>query len=154
MLIADNSIEKKTNPINSVPVMETALLFQTEHKHIKPQIATIMFDSRRYPRFDIKLPIEYYRIKSSITHTGNISENGLLIYFPEEMILSQSVRLKLFFSLRSELNTIEVLAQVVWMDNHLTKAQKNYPYGIRFIDISGEDRTKLRNFLTNLSSES
>jgi c-di-GMP-binding flagellar brake protein YcgR len=117
------------------------------------QAEVIDFENRRYPRFDIRLPIEYYRVKSSITHTGNISEGGLLIYFPEEETdVSQYLRLKLFFSLGSELNTIKVLAEVVWTDSHSRKDVGNYPYGIKFIDISPEDRTKLRNFLGSLSS--
>lgn len=115
-------------------------------------IDVINFENRRYPRFDIHLPIEYYQIKSSITHTGNISEGGLLIYFPEKMDVSQYLRVKLFFSLGSELNTIKVLTEPVWMDNHLSKDQEGYPYGLKFIDISPEDVTKLRNFLGSLSS--
>ena len=78
-------------------------------KDTKPWIEVVDVENRRYPRIDIHLPIEYYLTKSSITHTGNISEGGLLIYFPEEMDVSQYLRLKLFFSLGSELNTIKVL---------------------------------------------
>jgi len=121
-------------------------------EYINPRIEVIDFENRRYPRFDIHLPIEYYQIKSSITHTGNISEGGLLIYFPEETDVSQYLTLKLFFSLDSELNTIEVLAKVVWVGNHLSKDREYYPYGAKFVDIFPEDDTKLKNFLRSLSS--
>lgn len=121
-------------------------------KDTKLQIEVIDFENRRSPRFDIHLPIEYYQIKSSITRTGNISEGGLLIYFPEETDVSQYLRLKLFFSLGSELNTIKVLAEVVWTDNHLSKDREYYPYGVKFVDISPEDDIKLKNFLRGLSS--
>lgn len=121
-------------------------------KDTKPRIEVTDFENRRYPRFDIHLPIEYYQIKSSITHTGNISEGGLLIYFPEETDISQYLRLKLFFSIVSELNTIKVLAEVVWTDNHLRKDRECYPYGVRFVEISPEDDIKLKNFLRSLSS--
>jgi hypothetical protein len=60
--------------------------------------------------------------------------------------------LKLFFSLGSELNTIELLAEVVWTDNHFSKAGEYDPYGVKFVDISPEDGTKLKNFLGSLSS--
>ena len=66
-------------------------------KDTKPWIDVIDFENRGYPRFDIHLPIEYYQIKSSMTHTGNISEGGLLIYFPKETDVRQYLRLKLFF---------------------------------------------------------
>lgn len=121
-------------------------------EYTKPRIEVIDFENRRYPRFDIHLPIESYQIKSSITHTGNISEGGLLIYFPQETDVSQYLRLKLFFSLGSELNIIKVLAEVVWTENHLSKDRKYDPYGVKFVDISPEDDTKLKYFLRSLSS--
>ncbi len=117
----------------------------------KQWIDVINLENRRYPRFDIHLPIEYYRIKSSITHTGNIGEGGLLVYFPEETDVSQYIRLRLFFSLGCELNTIKVLTEVVWTDNHLSEDQEYYPYGVKFVDISPEDDTILKKFLRSLS---
>jgi hypothetical protein len=121
-------------------------------KYTKPWIDVIDFENRRCPRFDIHLPVEYYQIKSSITHIGNISEGGLLIYFPEEMDVRQYLRLKLFFSLGSELNTIKVLTEVVWADNHLSRDREYYPHGVKFVDISPEDGTQLKNLLKSLSS--
>ncbi len=118
----------------------------------KPEIRVINCEDRRYPRINIYLPVEYYGIKSCITHTGNISEGGLLIYFPEETEVGQYVRLKLFFSLGSEFNTIKVFAKVIWMDNHLNEDRENYAYGVKIVDISPEDVSKWRNFLSSLSS--
>jgi len=124
-----------------------------ETQETQPRYGTVNFENRLHPRFNVDLPIEYYRIDSSINHTGrglNISEGGLLIYFPEEMDVSQYLRLKLFLSSGSELNTIEVLAEVVWMEMHRGK-QGDYRCGVNFIDISPEDRRKLKNYLMSLS---
>ncbi len=120
-------------------------------KSTKPRSEAIDLENRRCPRFDIRLPIEYYQTESSITHTGNISEGGLLIYFPEETNVGQYVRLKLYFSFDSELNAVKALAEVVWTDNHLSKDRECCQYGVKFVDISPEDRTKLRKFLESLS---
>jgi c-di-GMP-binding flagellar brake protein YcgR len=120
----------------------------------KPRYGTVNFERRKYPRFNVDLPIEYSRIDSPISHAGkalNISEGGLLLYFPEQMDIGQYIRLKLFLSLGSELNAIEVLAEVVWMDIHLDKGEGDYRCGVNFIDVSPEDMTKLKNFLGNLS---
>jgi hypothetical protein len=125
---------------------------EVDEKDAKPRIEVIDSENRRYPRFNIRLPIEYCQIKSSIAYTGNISEGGFLIYFPEEKDLNQYLSLKLFFSVGSELDTIKVLGKVVWMDSHLGKDGEHYPYGVKFIDISPEDGTKLRKFLRTLSS--
>ncbi len=134
------------------PFCTRAKGMEAVEKYAKLQLRVIKFENRRHPRINIHLPVEYYRIKPSVTHTGNISEGGLLIYFPEEMHVSHYLKLKFFFSLGSELNTIKVLAEVVWMDNHLSKDRENYPYGLKFIDLSPEDGAKLRNLLTSLSS--
>ncbi len=128
-----------------------------ETQETKPRYGTVNFESRRYVRYNVDFPIEYERIDSSVHHTGhalNISEGGLLIHFPEEMDVSQYVKLKLFLPSGSELNTIEMLAEVVWMDIHLDKGQGggDYRCGVRFIDISKEDMTELRNFIKGLSS--
>jgi len=127
---------------------------KTEEKEPKPCYGTVNFERRKYPRFSVDLPIEYYRIDSSTGHSGkalNINEGGLLLYFPEQMDIGQYIRLKLFFSLGSELNTIEVLAEVVWMDIRLDKGWGDYRCGVNFIDVSPEDKIKLNTFLRSLS---
>lgn len=125
---------------------------EAREKDTHPQFEVNDSENRRHPRFDIHLPIEYVQTKSSITHIGNISEGGLLVYFPEETDVGQYLRLKLFFSSGSELNNIKVLAEVVWKDDHLGKGWEYYQYGVRFVDISPEDWTKLKDFLRSLSS--
>jgi len=125
---------------------------ETSEKDAAARIDAIESESRRYPRFDVHLPIEYYQIKSSIAHTGNISEGGFLIYSPEEKDVNQYLNLKLFFSLGSELDAIKARVKVVWRDSPLRKDGEHYLYGVKFIDISPEDGTKLRNLLRSLSS--
>jgi len=123
-------------------------------KETKPRYGTVNFERRRYPRFNVDLPIEYYRIDSPIRHAGrglDISEGGLLIYFPEQMDVSQYLKLKLFLALGSELITIEILAEVVWMDMHLDKDWRDYRTGVRFVDISSENLDRLKEFLRGLS---
>ncbi len=127
---------------------------EKEEKETKPRTGIVNLERRRYPRFNIDLPIEYYRIDSSIGHTGrglSISEGGLLIYFPEQMEVSQYLRLKLFLPLGSKLNIIEVLTEVVWKDIHLGEGWGDYRCGVKFIDIPPEEMTKLKKFLGNLS---
>jgi c-di-GMP-binding flagellar brake protein YcgR len=125
-----------------------------EEKETKPRYGTVNFERRGHPRFNVDLPIEYSRIDSPLRHAGrglNISEGGLLIYFPEQMDVSQYLRLKLFFTSGSEMNTIETLVEVVWMDIHLGEDWGDYRAGVRFVDISSEDITRLKKFLRSLS---
>jgi len=128
---------------------------KTEEKDTKPRTGIVNLEKRKYPRFSVNLPVEYYQINSSISHTGralNASEGGLLIYFPELMEIGQHLKLKLFFTSGSKMNTIETLAQVVWIDIYLSEGWGDYRTGVRFVDISQEDLERLKNFLRSLSS--
>ena len=68
------------------------------------------------------------------------------------MEIGQHLKLKLFFTSGSEMNTIETLVQVVWIDIHLGEGWGDYRTGVRFVDISQEDLDRLKNFLRSLSS--
>jgi len=127
---------------------------KTGEKETKPRYGTVNFERRKHPRFNVNLPIDYYRVDSSISHTGkslNISEGGLLIYFPEGMEIGQHLKLKLFLASGSVMNTIETLVEVVWTDIHPVKDWGDYRTGVRFVNISMEDMEKLKNFLVSLS---
>lgn len=120
----------------------------------KHRYGTVNFEKRKHPRLNIDLPVEYYQIDSTAHRNGraiNANEGGLLLYLPEQMEIGQYLTLKLFFTSGSELNATEMLVKVVWMDIHLGKDWGNYRTGVRFIDISPEDMTKLKNFLRSLS---
>ena len=125
-----------------------------EEQKIKSHVGVVNLERRRYPRFSIDLPIEYHLIQSSVSHTGralNASEGGVLIYLPQQVEIGQCLRIKLFFALGAHLNSIEVLAEAVWMDIHLGKDWGEYRYGVKFIDISEEDLDRLKIFLKSLS---
>jgi c-di-GMP-binding flagellar brake protein YcgR len=125
-----------------------------EEKETKPRYGTVNFERRRYPRFNVDLPIEYYEIDSSISHTGhafNASDGGCLLYLTEQVDIGQRLKVKLFFTSGSDLNTIETLAEVAWIDIHLGEVWGDYRCGVKFIDISPEDLNKLKNLLRSLS---
>jgi hypothetical protein len=127
---------------------------QQEKEETKPRIGIINFEKRRHPRFTVDLPIEYYRVDSPIPETGravNASEGGLLVYFPEEVKVGDRLRLRLFFNVGSQLNTIEMVVQIAWVDLHLGREWGDYRSGVRFVDISPEDLDRLKTFLKNLS---
>lgn len=120
----------------------------------KSHIAVVNLERRSYPRFSVDLPVEYSFQDSSINHPariGNISEGGLLVYFPEKIDIGKKLKMRLFFSLGPTLNSIEMLTEVVWNDIHLEDDWKDYRSGVKFIDISEENLNKLKNFLKSLS---
>jgi hypothetical protein len=107
-------------------------------------------EKRKYPRFNVNLPIKYSRTNLFFKYGQaiNASEGGLLVSFAEKMEIGQHLALKLFFPSRSELNIIETIVQVVWMGIHLTKDWTwDYRTGVRFEDISPENMSIFKNFL-------
>jgi hypothetical protein len=129
---------------------------ETEGKKVKPHPSS-GHERRRYPRFNVYWPIEYNQIGSSISQNGrvtNLSESGMLIQSPGQVEIGQHLKSKLSFILDSEINTIDMQAEVVWRDNYLNKARGNYRCGARFLDISTKDKTKFDNLLMNLSRQS
>jgi len=127
---------------------------KSEEKKAKARYGIANIERRTYRRFPVRLPIEYYRADLPINQTGqalDASEGGLQILFPEEMEIGQNLKMKLFFSSDFGLNTIEMLVEVVWVNTQLGEGEKHYRSGVRFINISPEDVTKLKNFSASLS---
>jgi hypothetical protein len=87
-------------------------------------------EKRKYPRFNVNLPIKYSRTNLFFKYGQaiNASEGGLLVSFAEKMNIGHHLALKLFFPSRSELNIIEAIVQVVWMDIHLRKDWIYFPF--------------------------
>lgn len=118
---------------------------------LEKNIAT---EKRKYPRINVDLPIKYSRAKLFFRYglAANASEGGLLVYLPEEMRIGQRLVLKLFFPSHSEFNTFETFVQVVWKDIHLRKDWTwDYRTGVKFVDISPEDMTQLKNYLVSIA---
>jgi c-di-GMP-binding flagellar brake protein YcgR len=113
-----------------------------------------LVEKRKCRRFNIALPVKYSKANSFFKYAeaANASEGGLLVCLPERMGIGQHLALKLFLPIRSGLNIIETVVQVVWMDIRLRKDWTwDYRTGVRFEDISPRDRSVLKNFLINVA---
>ena len=113
---------------------------------------TLTSEKRKYPRFNVDLPVMYTRSNLSFRYgrAVNASQSGLLVYLREEMGVGERLTLKLFFPSPSEFNTLEMFVQVVWKDVHLRKDWTwDYRTGVRIVDVSLENMTKLRDLLVS-----
>jgi c-di-GMP-binding flagellar brake protein YcgR len=120
-----------------------------EQKEVKPRYGIADFERRTYRRFPMRLPIEYSRANSPVNQTGrtlDASEGGLQILFPEQVEVGQNLKVKLFFSSETGLNTIEMIVEVVWINAQLAEGEKQYRSGVRFANISPDNITKLKEF--------
>ncbi len=125
-----------------------------EDKADKPQFGIANFERRRSPRFSVNLPVECSPADSPSTlnagHTGNASEGGLMLYLPEKLEMGQPLRVKLYFTSDPSLNFVEVLGQVAWMEISFV-SEGDHRYGVKFLDISPEDLSRLKDYLDSLA---
>ncbi len=134
--------------------MNNMVALQSPKQNAKAHYGILNLEKRKYPRFSVDLPVEYYRVESSIATEGralDVSESGLLIYFPERMEIGQRLNLKLFLSVGSKLNTIEMVSEVAWVEMGIDKNSGEHRTGVKFVEISPDDMTKLKNFLISLA---
>ena len=127
-----------------------------EERELEPSLGVTNFERRRYPRFSVALPIEYWQIDKSKSRPGqtiNISEGGLLLRLSEPLEIDQVVGLTLFITSGLDVDVIEALAQVelIWQDTHVGKDGTSR-VGVKFVDISPEDMDKLKNLLNTLTN--
>ena len=120
----------------------------------RPRYMIATLEKRRHRRYSVDLPIEYYPVDTAFPssgYTGNISEGGVLVYFPKEKEVGQQFRFKFFFPLGTKLRSIEPRGKVVWVGSAAEDKWRNYPCGVKFVEISPEDQNRLKAFLKTLS---
>ena len=133
--------------LNACPCLESGSVKKEESENVN-------FERRKHPRFNVDFPIEYSPAGIFVKHgrAVNASEGGLLLYLQEKMEVGKQLVLKLFFASDSEMNPIQTLVQMVWIDTHLGEEWGDYRTGVKFVDISPMDLDTLKNFLRSLSS--
>lgn len=115
----------------------------------------VNFERRKHPRISVDLPIEYSLVEDSpLNRNGraaNASEGGLLVYLPEIVQIGQVLKIKIFFSI-PKMQEIKLSAEVAWIDIRIGEKPVEYRAGLKFRDISPEDREKLAFFLRTICS--
>ncbi len=77
----------------------------------------------------------------------NASESGLLLHSLKDMPLGTKLSIAVLFPREFELTSFEVLAEVVWKENHGEENPQEYEFGLKFIRILEEDHRKLERLL-------
>jgi hypothetical protein len=111
-------------------------------------------ERRRYPRFDVDLPIKYTRTKVYFKYgkygrVVNASEGGLLAHLPEEAEVGQQLSLQLFLASQAEIDILETSVRVIWTNIRVRKDLGwDYQTGLSFVGISPDNLTRIKDFLT------
>jgi hypothetical protein len=108
-------------------------------------------ERRKYPRMCLDLPFEYRVMNVSYAHGGlvvNASEVGLLINSIKNIPIGSKLNIAVLFPKGFELTNFEVLAEIIWKDLYWEEDWEGYRYGLKFINISEEDRRELKHLLS------
>jgi len=107
-------------------------------------------ERRRSPRSLVDLPLEYRVMNAPHAHGGlvvDVSESGLLIHSAKEIDIGTKLNIAVLFPKGYQLAHFEVIGEVIRRDHHREADWEGYHYGLKFIHLSGEDRSKLMQLL-------
>lgn len=108
----------------------------------------IAIERRKHPRFNVELPLDYFRIENKENHGGivaNASEMGILVYLPEDIEVGTLLSTEIFYVNGLELDSIRALAKIVWADLPARKTWGEHRYGLQFRSIDKKNLNKLKN---------
>ncbi len=109
-------------------------------------------ERRKYERYLINLPLNFQVKENPGVFPGlsiNASEAGLLIQTLKNMTIGTRIYLEVLFAKGFELSTLQGMADIIWKDDYVWDNFKGYKYGLKFVQISIENHTKLK-LLLNL----
>lgn len=115
----------------------------------------LSIERRKYPRYNVELPLNYSRIFGKEMFGGivaNASQGGILVYLPEKLEIGTLLNIEIFYTLGMEFNTIRAIAKVVWSDLVTQENFGEHRYGLEFKYIGEKDFEKLISLLKEVGS--
>jgi hypothetical protein len=128
---------------------------KTRGKRLLPKKGIVAIERRKHPRFNLELPLDYFRIENKENYGGivaNASEMGVLAYLPEKMEIGTVLSIEIFYAKGLELDSIKATAKVVWTDLPARKTWGEHRYGLQFQSVDKQNLSKLKNLFKELSS--
>jgi c-di-GMP-binding flagellar brake protein YcgR len=119
-------------------------------KKMPSKKGVVAIERRKHPRFNLELPLDYFRIDVKENYGGivaNASELGILVYLPEKMEMGTTLSIEIFYAKGLELDSITAIAKVVWADLAAKKTWGEHRYGLQFQSIDKRNLSKLKNLL-------
>jgi len=109
-------------------------------------------EKRKNPRTLITLPLHFQLNKKEAGYPGltlDASESGLLIQTFKEMPVGIKIDIEVLFPKKLKWSNFKAEAEIIWKDISYWDDWEGYQYGLRFIQISNEDHSKLKEILCN-----
>jgi hypothetical protein len=109
-------------------------------------------ERRRFPRYLVDLPLDYWERDDSCLHGGivvNASEGGFLVESLRDIPVGKGINISVLFRKEYELANLKAAAVIVWKRPYSKRNSywDGYLYGLRLVQIREEDRWKLDHLL-------
>jgi len=118
-------------------------------KNSKMETEITFTEKRRHIRHLLGLPIKYYLPNMEVGRLGftlNISQEGLAVELPERLKVGDDLKLKI---LQKAQGFVEIIGRIVRIRPPATSGEV-YQSGVRFLNLSPENKNKLGNLLVLL----
>jgi hypothetical protein len=112
-------------------------------------------EKREFPRIIITLPVDLWMGDGTNIVPGivfNMSIGGLLIQSFKDLPIGLRIDIKVLFSQILGITDFKAVAEIIWKDIDIWEGWEGYQYGLKFIQISDEERIKLEKVLNNRST--
>ncbi len=109
-------------------------------------------ERRDHRRIEMSFPVNVCLNQSNRPYPGltvDASESGLLVQTLKDMPLETKLSIELLFPKESNLSNLKAAVEVVWKDICNWEDLEGYQYGLKFVQISGEDHSMLKRLLAD-----
>ncbi len=109
-------------------------------------------ERRGHRRIMVSVPVNVCLHQSDRPYPGltmDASESGLLLQTLKDMPLQSKLKIELLFPKESKLPNLKAAGEVVWKEFCNWEDLEGYQYGLKFVQMSGEDASMLKRLLAD-----
>jgi hypothetical protein len=107
-------------------------------------------EKRKRPRSLVNMLVDFQVTGESKPSRGqviNASEVGLLIQTFKDIPTGEKVRVEVSFSKGLERIKFHAVTEIIWKDIYIWEDWETFQYGLKFVQISEEDYSRLKEIL-------
>jgi hypothetical protein len=116
----------------------------------EPGKGIVLLESRKFPRENIEIPLSYSIREDGGNDNGHLEdeiEGGILIYIKDDLDVGTNLDIEIFPPEYIDLKPIKALTQIVWTQLRGAQDGDEYEYGLKFIDMDGDNIQQLKKLL-------
>jgi Tfp pilus assembly protein PilZ len=119
---------------------------------IEPELrkGIVILQSKKLPREHLEVPLLYSIRNNDEDYTGRMEhamEGGILINIKDHLAVGTNLDIEIFLPEYCGLKSIKAITQIVWTQLRGAKDGDEYEYGLKFIDMDGDNIARLKKLL-------